>query len=130
MNPARRCSALLSQLCVSSLGGPTTRRPFSPGAVSAPAGPRRSDTGVRGGRGGVNGTCPQLKPSGASTPGAAPGYETLSIVEGQGFHVMVNTVYPQYTLPSRAHFTTLIERRYDQTLERLKAKPKSLTTDG
>ncbi|KAM7417047.1 hypothetical protein PAMA_016926 [Pampus argenteus] len=52
MNPARRCSALLSQLCVSS-----TRRPFS-----APAGPRHCDPG----------TCGQLKPYGASTPGAAP----------------------------------------------------------
>ncbi|XP_062281465.1 nocturnin [Scomber scombrus] len=71
MNPTRRCSALLSQLCVSSLGGPTTRRPFTPAAVSAPAVARRCETGVRGGRGGANGTGAQLKPSGASTPGAA-----------------------------------------------------------
>lgn len=74
MNPTRRCSALLSQLCVSSLGGPTTRRAFTPAAVSAPAGARRCETGVRGGRGGgANGTGAQLKPSGASTPGAVAG---------------------------------------------------------
>ncbi|CAK6982432.1 nocturnin [Scomber scombrus] len=78
MNPTRRCSALLSQLCVSSLGGPTTRRPFTPAAVSAPAVARRCETGVRGGRGGANGTGAQLKPSGASTPGAAAALKKTS----------------------------------------------------
>ncbi|XP_042348750.1 nocturnin [Plectropomus leopardus] len=69
MNPARRCSALLSQLRVSSRGGATARRPFSPGPVSAPAGTRYLHAGEGGG--GVKGTCPQLKPSGASTAGVA-----------------------------------------------------------
>ncbi|XP_038555366.1 LOW QUALITY PROTEIN: nocturnin [Micropterus salmoides] len=66
MNPARRCSTLLNQLCVSSRGGPTARRQFSPGPVSGPAGARYCHPGVGGGGGGVKGTCPQLKPSGAS----------------------------------------------------------------
>ncbi|XP_038550453.1 nocturnin-like [Micropterus salmoides] len=67
MNPARRCSTLLNQLCVSSWGGPTARRQFSPGPVSGPAGARYCHPGVGGGGGGgVKGTCPQLKPSGAS----------------------------------------------------------------
>ncbi|XP_022612849.1 nocturnin isoform X1 [Seriola dumerili] len=68
MNPARRCSALLNQLCVSSRNGPAARRPFSTGAVSNPTGPRYFGVGGRG----VTGTCPQLKPSGTSTTGAAP----------------------------------------------------------
>ncbi|XP_040904214.1 nocturnin [Toxotes jaculatrix] len=67
MNPARRCSALLSQLCVSSRGGPTARRQLSAGAVSDPAGPRYS--GVRGV--GVKETGPQVTPSRSSTTGAA-----------------------------------------------------------
>ncbi|XP_049441652.1 nocturnin isoform X1 [Epinephelus fuscoguttatus] len=72
MNPARRCSALLSQLCVSSRGGATTRRPFSPGPVSAAAGTRYCHSGVGvGGGGGVKVTGSQLKPTGASTASAA-----------------------------------------------------------
>ncbi|XP_071769706.2 nocturnin isoform X1 [Centroberyx gerrardi] len=72
MNPARRCSALLNQLCVSSRGGPTARRQFQPGGVSAPSGPRYCHPGVGGGGGGVSGTKPQVKPSGASPTGAPP----------------------------------------------------------
>lgn len=70
MNPARRCSALFGQLCASSRGGPTARRSFSPGAVSAPAGTRQCHPGVAagGGGGGVKGTS-----SGAPTAGAAAG---------------------------------------------------------
>ncbi|XP_036933933.1 nocturnin [Acanthopagrus latus] len=70
MNPARRCSALFGQLCASSRGGPTARRSFSPGAVSAPAGTRQCHPSVvagGGGGGGAKGTCP----SGAPTAGAA-----------------------------------------------------------
>ncbi|XP_068444335.1 nocturnin-like [Clinocottus analis] len=60
MNPSRRCSAFLNQLCVSSSrGGPTTRRPFTPGTrCCQPAG------GAAG-----KGPGPQMKPSG--TPGTA-----------------------------------------------------------
>uniref|UniRef100_UPI0037E71823 nocturnin n=1 Tax=Semicossyphus pulcher TaxID=241346 RepID=UPI0037E71823 len=73
MNPARRCSAFLGQLCVSSLGGPAGRKPFSPVAVSAPAGTRCCHPGGAGGvsGGGVNRTGAQLKPSGASSTGTA-----------------------------------------------------------
>ncbi|XP_070692692.1 nocturnin [Pempheris klunzingeri] len=69
MNPARRCSALLSQLCVSSRGGPAAGRAFSPAPVSATAGARYCHPGVGGG--GDAGTCPQLKPRGAPTTGGA-----------------------------------------------------------
>ncbi|XP_069569831.1 nocturnin-like [Brachyistius frenatus] len=60
MNPARRCSVLFSQLCVSSRGGQVATRPFSPAAVSAPAGARYCHPGVGGGAG------PQLRPSRAA----------------------------------------------------------------
>ncbi|KAF1384421.1 hypothetical protein PFLUV_G00120010 [Perca fluviatilis] len=74
MNPARRCSALLSQLCVTSRGGSTARRPLSPGPVSALGGTRCCRSGVGGGgRGaGVKETCPQPRQSGAPTTGTAP----------------------------------------------------------
>ncbi|XP_071314757.1 nocturnin [Trachinotus anak] len=62
MNPGRRCSTLLNQLCVSSRNGPMARR-----TVVTLAGPRDSGGGGRG----VTWTCSQLKPSGTSTTGAA-----------------------------------------------------------
>ncbi|KAM9356791.1 nocturnin-like [Symphorus nematophorus] len=73
MNPARRCSALFSQLCVTSRGGPAVRRALSPVAVSAPAGTRGCHPGVvvAGGGGGVKGSCAQMSPSGAANAGAA-----------------------------------------------------------
>lgn len=71
MKPARRCSALFNQLCMSSLGGPTARKPFPPGAVSTPVGTRHCHPGAGvGGEGGVKGTLPQLNPSGAANAGA------------------------------------------------------------
>ncbi|XP_068570293.1 nocturnin [Cebidichthys violaceus] len=70
MNPARRCSAFLSQLCVSSRGGPTAR---TPAVVSASAGTRCCHSGVgRGGGGGVKGTCPQRKSNGTPLTRTAP----------------------------------------------------------
>lgn len=60
----------------------------------------------------------------------------LSIVDGQGFREMINTFYPGYTLPSRSHFTKLMEKKYEENLERLKASLKNvkskiaLTTDA
>ncbi|KAK2903746.1 nocturnin isoform X2 [Channa argus] len=60
MNPARRCTALLNQLCVSPRAGPTNGRAFSPGPRLGP--------GV-GGKG--TGTQPKKK-SGISTTGATP----------------------------------------------------------
>ncbi len=86
MNPARRGSVLLmNQLCVSSRGGTTAKRPFSPGAVSAPAGARYCYPGGGGGGGGVRGTCPQLKPSTASIAGAAAGNVTLHLRHSTGY---------------------------------------------
>ncbi|CAJ1058010.1 nocturnin [Xyrichtys novacula] len=74
MNPARRCSAFFGQLCVSSRGGPATRGPFSPVAVSAPAGTRccHPDRATGGGGGAVNGTRPQLKLTRISNSAAVP----------------------------------------------------------
>ncbi|GAA6106532.1 zinc finger BED domain-containing protein 1 [Tachysurus ichikawai] len=60
----------------------------------------------------------------------------LSIVDGQGFREMINTFYPGYTLPSRSHFTKLMEKKYEENFERFKASLKdvkskiALTTDA
>lgn len=60
----------------------------------------------------------------------------LSIVDGQGFREMINTFYPGYTLSSRSDFTKLMEKKYEQNFERLKASLKdvkskiALTTDA
>ncbi|XP_074529473.1 nocturnin-like [Halichoeres trimaculatus] len=74
MNPVRRCSSFFGQLCVSSRGGPAVRKPFSPLAVSAPAGTRCLHPGLSagGGGGGFHGSSSQLKPSGVSDTAAAP----------------------------------------------------------
>ncbi|KAM4586097.1 nocturnin isoform 1-T1 [Fundulus diaphanus] len=60
MNSARRCSALFSQICISSLGGQTSR---TPGPRCCHAGPGGGDPG---------GTCGQLKPRGAASTVSAP----------------------------------------------------------
>ena len=44
------------------------------------------------------------------------------ISEGQGFHDMINTFHPGYTLPSRCYFTGLMEKKYETTFEEVKAK--------
>ncbi|XP_077315552.1 RUN domain-containing protein 1 isoform X1 [Lithobates pipiens] len=60
----------------------------------------------------------------------------ISIVDGQGFREMINTFYPGYTLPSGSHFTKLMEKKYEENFERLKASLKdvkskiALTTDA
>ena len=45
-------------------------------------------------------------------------------MERQGFREMINTFCPGYTLPSRAHLTTLMKRKYDETPERVKVSLK------
>ncbi|XP_065119297.1 E3 SUMO-protein ligase ZBED1-like [Paramisgurnus dabryanus] len=52
----------------------------------------------------------------------------LSIVEGRGFREMVSTLCPGYTLPSRPHFTTLMENKYEMTLEKVKTSLKKVKT--
>ena len=53
-----------------------------------------------------------------------------------GFMQMVNTFHPGYTLPSRTHFTKLMEQKYETTLVRVKDALKAnenkiaLTTDA
>ena len=39
----------------------------------------------------------------------------LSMVEDEGFNRMICTFNPGYTLPSRPHFTKLMERKYEET---------------
>ncbi|XP_034546341.1 nocturnin [Notolabrus celidotus] len=101
MNPARRCSALLGQLCVSSRGGPAGRRPFSPGAVTAPAGTRGCHPGLAaagggggggGGEGGINGTGPQLKPSRVSNI-AAPAHPMGASSSSRLFGTLAQTLH-------------------------------------
>ena len=44
----------------------------------------------------------------------------LSMVEDDGFRAMIHTLNPGYTLPSRTHFTKLMERKYEQTFNEVK----------
>ncbi|XP_061746780.1 uncharacterized protein LOC133545324 isoform X3 [Nerophis ophidion] len=41
----------------------------------------------------------------------------LSMVEDEGFRLMIHVFNPGYTLPSRTHFTKLMERKYEQTFQ-------------
>lgn len=60
----------------------------------------------------------------------------LSMVEDEGFMQMVNTFHPGYTLPSRTHFTKLMEQKYETSLAKVKDALKAtenkiaLTTDA
>lgn len=60
----------------------------------------------------------------------------LAIVEGQGFREMINKFHAGYTLPSRYHFTDLMEKKYEATLVKVKSELKNtkskitLTTDA
>lgn len=60
---------------------------------------------------------------------------SLSMVEDDGFKVMINTLHPGYTLPSRTHFSKLMEKKYQDTFQEVKIAIKAnnskitLTTD-
>lgn len=59
----------------------------------------------------------------------------LSMVEDDGFRALIIALYPGYTLPSKTHFTTLMERKSQETFQVVKINIKaniniSLTTDG
>lgn len=55
---------------------------------------------------------------------------------GEGFKEMLTTFQPGYTLPSRRHFTSMMERKYETSVEKLRNELKkatskiSLTTDA
>ena len=57
------------------------------------------------------------------------------MVEDEGFRPMIHVLNPGYTLPSRTHFTKLMERKYEQTFQAVKSDIKAtqskfaLTTD-
>lgn len=59
----------------------------------------------------------------------------LSMVEDDGFTKMIHTLNPGYTLPSRTHFTKLMERKYEETFKEVKTaintnnSKLALTTD-
>ncbi|XP_053319673.1 E3 SUMO-protein ligase ZBED1-like [Spea bombifrons] len=44
----------------------------------------------------------------------------LSMVEDQGFKIMVSVLNPGYTLPSRTNFTKLVERKYQEAFQNVK----------
>lgn len=44
----------------------------------------------------------------------------ISMVEGDGFKEMIHTFYPDYVLPSRTHFTKLMEGKYETVLNHVK----------
>ncbi|KAL7854971.1 hypothetical protein SRHO_G00033500 [Serrasalmus rhombeus] len=44
----------------------------------------------------------------------------LSMVEDEGFNRMICTFNPGYTLPSRTHFTKLMERKYEETFKEVR----------
>ncbi|XP_065816547.1 E3 SUMO-protein ligase ZBED1-like [Labrus bergylta] len=48
----------------------------------------------------------------------------LSMVEDEGFKQMTQTFHPGYTLPSRTHFTKLMEGKYETTLSKIKSARK------
>ncbi|KAJ3609908.1 hypothetical protein NHX12_022002 [Muraenolepis orangiensis] len=60
----------------------------------------------------------------------------ISMVEDEGFKQMVTTFHPGYTLPSRTHFTKLMEGKYEATFSKVKDALKAtknkiaLTTDA
>jgi len=59
----------------------------------------------------------------------------LSMVEDEGFKKMVSILNPGYILPSRTHFTKLMERKYQEALQKIKSainttnSRMALTTD-
>lgn len=50
-----------------------------------------------------------------------------SMVEDDGFRAMINTLHPGYTLPSRTHFTKMMERKYQETFRKVKIAIKATT---
>ncbi|KAL7383466.1 hypothetical protein ABVT39_011283 [Epinephelus coioides] len=49
----------------------------------------------------------------------------LSMVEDEGFRQMIHILNPSYTLPSRAHFAKLMEKKYKQTFQAVKSGIKA-----
>ncbi|XP_061578646.1 zinc finger BED domain-containing protein 4-like isoform X2 [Cololabis saira] len=48
----------------------------------------------------------------------------IAMVEDDGFKQMIQTFHPGYTLPSRTHFTKLIEEKYETVVSDIKATLK------
>lgn len=63
------------------------------------------------------------------------GMRPLSMVEDEGFIEMIQTLAPGYHLPSRKHFTKLMEEKYEDVVQHVKDSLKTcsklaLTTDA
>ncbi|KAK7912577.1 hypothetical protein WMY93_012788 [Mugilogobius chulae] len=60
----------------------------------------------------------------------------INMVEGEGFKKMIEKFYPSYKLPSRTHFTKLMEKKYSESMDKVKETLKNisgkltLTTDA
>lgn len=52
----------------------------------------------------------------------------LAVVEGEGFKEMLTTFQPGYTLLSRRHFTSMMERKYETSVEKLRNELKKATS--
>lgn len=51
----------------------------------------------------------------------------MSMVEDQGFKSMISV--PGYTLPTRTHFTQLMERKYQEIFQKVKGDINNTETD-
>uniref|UniRef100_A0A3Q1FT65 BED-type domain-containing protein n=1 Tax=Acanthochromis polyacanthus TaxID=80966 RepID=A0A3Q1FT65_9TELE len=45
----------------------------------------------------------------------------LSMVEGEGFQEMLKSLNPGYTIPSRTHFASLLDKKYEATVDKVKS---------
>ncbi|KAJ4930290.1 hypothetical protein JOQ06_019295 [Pogonophryne albipinna] len=50
----------------------------------------------------------------------------MSMVDGEGFREMIRQFNPEYILPSRTHFTHLMEKKYEATLLKVKETIKEV----
>ncbi|KAI4801496.1 hypothetical protein KUCAC02_019391 [Chaenocephalus aceratus] len=50
----------------------------------------------------------------------------MSMVDGEGFREMISQFNPEYILPSRTHFTHLMEKKYEATLLKVKETIKEV----
>ena len=53
----------------------------------------------------------------------------ICMVEGEGFHQLLNFLEPGYTIPSRKQFTAMVEHKHGLGKKRLKLQLKEKTTN-
>lgn len=52
----------------------------------------------------------------------------LAMVEGEGFQQMLKLFNPGYTIPSRTHFSKLLEKKYEDTVNQVKSTISAITS--